>query len=84
MKLFLGRVSPESCVRKFYPDDVDKPKTKKSTILSKDYCRRDIDHTGTQSYQSLAINNSTISEKIKWRSGLLAGLRLAELINNAF
>lgn len=68
---------------KIYPDEVDKPKTKKSTILSKDYCRRDIDHMDSElpklGYKYSYEFKSKMEERL-----LLAGLRLADLINVAF
>ena len=67
---------------KIYPDEVDMPKQKESNILSKDYCRRDIDHLDAHLPKIGYKYSYAFKSKMEQRL-LLAGLRLGAIINQA-
>lgn len=64
-----------------YPEEVDKPKVKKS--LKQDYCRRDLDHTDSE-LPKLGYKYSYQFREDMERRLLLGGIRLGALLNEAF
>jgi len=65
---------------KIYPAEVDKPKSAKTFIFMKDYCRRDIDHVDSElpnlGYQYSYQFKDDLEKRL-----LLGGVRLGALLN---